>query len=159
KAPDPHAIPMKGTFTKKEYQQPDRYREQQQDKPNQLYSKSGPQLSSDMYAIQGSGKMGLGENAPFGNQFGAYAQILRNLVASKWRTPYTDAHTRPAPKVMVFFTLSGTGNIRGWQITQSRGIAPRAGWARRPFRDPPPSPPMPVQFPKDQTDIDFVFEL
>ena len=159
KAPDPHAIPMKGTFTKPQYQQPDRYRAQQQDNPNQLYSRSGAQMSSEMYAIQGSGKMGLGENAPFGNQFGAYAQILRNLVASKWRTTDIDAHIRTAPQVIVTFTLFRNGNITGLRISQSSGIAPLDRSAQRAILDASPFPPMPVQFPKDQTDIDFVFEL
>src|SRR5689334_16261424 len=67
---DPNALPVPGGFTKKQYAEVNKFREKQEDRPNQLYSTSGQQLSSDMFAIQGSGRMGLGENAPFGNQFG-----------------------------------------------------------------------------------------
>jgi periplasmic protein TonB len=159
KAQDPHAIPMKGTFTKRQYQEPDRYRAQQKDNPNQLYSKSGAQMNSEMFAIQGAGKMGLGENAPFGNQFGAYAQVLRNLVAGKWRTTDIDARIRTAPQVIVTFTLYRNGSISGLRISQSSGIPPLDRSAQRAILDASPFPQMPPQFPKDQTDIDFVFEL
>src|SRR5262249_54407795 len=125
KPPDPDAIPIKGGDTKKQYAQaPDKYRQQEKDVPNQTYSNSGRQPSSEMFAIQGSGKMGLGENAPFGNQFGAYAEILRNLVASKWRTQDIDPRLRTAPQVIVTFTLHRNGSVTNLHVSQSSGIAP-----------------------------------
>jgi periplasmic protein TonB len=163
KPPDPKAIPLKDsytkTYTKPEYARADKFREQQKDQTNQLYSRAGAQMSSQMFAIQGSGTMGLGENAPFGNQFGAYAQILRNLVASKWRTTDIDARIRTAPQVTVTFTLHRDGSISGLRISQSSGIPPLDRSAQRAILDASPFPKMPPQFPKDQTDIDFVFEL
>jgi periplasmic protein TonB len=160
KPPDPDAIPIKGGYTKKQYAQaPDKYRQQEKDVPNQIYSNSGRQLSSEMFAIQGSGKMGLGENAPFGNQFGAYAEILRNLVAGKWRTQDIDPRLRTAPQVIVTFTLHRNGSVTNLHVSQSSGIAPLDRSAQRAILDASPFPQMPPQFPKDQTDIDFVFEL
>jgi protein TonB len=157
--PDPDAIPIKGGYTKKQYAQPDKYRAQERDVPNQLTSNSGRQLSSDMFAMQGSGRMGLGENAPFGNQFGAYAETLRNIVASHWRTTDIDARLRTAPQVIVTFTLHRDGSVTNVHVTQSSGIAPLDRSGQRAILDSAPFPKMPPQFPKDQTDIDFVFEL
>ena len=37
-------------------------------------------------ALAGGGGVGVGNNSPFGNQFGAYADLLRNRVAQYWKT-------------------------------------------------------------------------
>ncbi len=157
---DPNSIPIPGGFTKKEYaQQVDKFREKQQDRPNQMYSTSGQQLSSDMFAMQGSGRMGLGENSPLGNQFGAYARILRDMVARKWRTTDIAANIRTAPPVIVTFTLDRDGSATNVHITQSSGNSALDRSGVRAILDAAPFPKMPPQFPKDRTDIDFVFEL
>jgi protein TonB len=161
KPPDPNSIPIPGGFTKRQYAPPppDKFRAQEKTIDNQLTSTSGRQLSSDMFAMQGSGKMGLGENSPFGNQFGAYAEMLRNLVASKWKTSDIDARIRTAPQVIVTFTLHRDGSVTNVHVTQGSGIAPLDRSGQRAILDAAPFPKMPPQFPKDQTDIDFVFEL
>jgi protein TonB len=156
---DPNALPVPGGFTKKQYAEVNKFREKQEDRPNQLYSTSGQQLSSDMFAIQGSGRMGLGENAPFGNRFGAYAEILRNLVASHWKTSDIDARIRTLPQAIVTFTLHRDGSITSVKLSQSSGNSALDRSAQRAILDSQPFPPMPAQFPKDQTGIDFVFEL
>jgi TonB family protein len=138
---------------------PDRYNEQRKDAPNQLTSTVGRQLSSDKMAIQGSGRMGLGENAPFGNQFGAYAEMLRNLVASKWQTGDVDARIRTAPEVTVTFLLRRDGSIGKPVVSKSSGLTELDRSALRAILDAAPFPRLPPQFPKDQTTIDFVFEL
>jgi protein TonB len=158
--PDPKAVPIPKTYTKKEYAQAqDKFREKERDPPNQLTSPNGRQASDPMYAIQGSGKMGLGENAPFGNQFGAYAEILRNLVARQWRTSEIDPRIRTAPQVIVTFTLHRNGSATNVHIAQSSGNTALDRSGQRAILDAQPFPPLPPQFPKDQVDIDFVFEL
>ncbi|HXA52451.1 MAG TPA: TonB family protein [Candidatus Acidoferrum sp.] len=156
---DPNALPIPGGFTKKQYAKVDKYREKQQDRPNQMYSNSGQQLSSEMFAMQGSGRMGLGDNSPLGNQFGAYARILRDMVASKWRTTDIAANIRTAPQVIVTFTLHRDGTATNVHVTQSSGNSALDRSGQRAILDAAPFPKMPPQFPKDQTDIDFVFEL
>lgn len=156
---DPKALPIPGGFTKKQYAQVDKFREKQQDRPNQMYSTSGQQLSSDMFAMQGSGRMGLGDNSPLGNQFGAYARILRDMVASHWRTTEIAANIRTAPQVIVTFTLHRDGSASNVHVTQSSGNSALDRSGVRAILDAAPFPKMPPQFPKDQTDIDFVFEL
>jgi protein TonB len=156
---DPNSLPIPGGYTKKQYAQVDKFREKQQDRPNQMYSTSGQQLSSDMFAMQGSGRMGLGDNSPLGNQFGAYARILRDMVASKWRTTDIAANVRTAPQVVVTFTLHRDGSASSVHVTQSSGNSALDRSGVRAILDAAPFPKMPPQFPKDQTDIDFVFEL
>jgi protein TonB len=155
---DPNALPIPGGFTKKQYAKQDKFREKQQDRPNQMYSTSGQQLSSDMFAMQG-GRMGLGDNSPLGSQFGAYARILRDMVASKWRTSDVAANIRTAPQVIVTFTLHRDGSATNVHVTQSSGNSALDRSGQRAILDAAPFPKMPPQFPKDQTDIDFVFEL
>ena len=161
KPPDPNSIPIPGGFTKRKYAEPppDKFRAQEKTIDNQLTSHSGRQLSSDMFAMQGSGKMGLGENSPFGNQFGAYAEILRKLVAEKWKTSDIDQKIRTAPEVTVTFTLHRDGSVANVHITKSSGNAALDRSGQRAILDAAPFPKMPPAFPKDQTDIDFIFEL
>jgi len=156
---DPNAMPIPGGFTKKQYAQVDKFREKQQDRPNQMYSTAGQQLSSDMFAMQGSGRMGLGDNSPLGNQFGAYARILRDMVASKWKTSDIAASIRTAPQVVVTFTLRRDGSASNVHVTQSSGNSALDRSGVRAILDAAPFPKLPPNFPKDQTDIDFVFEL
>jgi TonB family protein len=156
---DPNAMPIPGGFTKKQYAQVDKFREKQQDRPNQMYSTSGQQLSSDMFAMQGSGRMGLGDNSPLGNQFGPYARILRDMVAGKWKTSDIAASIRTAPQVIVTFTLRRDGSASNVHVTQSSGNSALDRSGVRAILDAAPFPKLPPNFPKDQTDIDFVFEL
>jgi protein TonB len=156
---DPNALAIPGGFTKKQYANVDKFRQKQEDKQNQLYSTSGQQLSSEMLAMQGSGRIGLGENSPFGNQFGAYARILRDRVAQAWNTSGIDAGVRTAPVVTVTFTLYRNGSISGTRVTRTSGIATLDRSALRAIADAAPFPQVPPQFPKDQIEIDFVFEL
>ncbi len=155
---DPNALPVPGGFTKKEYAQSNKFREQQKDVPNQLYSTAGQRLSSEMFNTTG-GRMGLGANAPFGTQFGAYAEILRNRVANAWRTSDIDARIRSAPLVTITFTLHRDGSVSGLHVSRGSGYLSLDRSAERAILDASPFPRMPPQFPKDQTDIDFVFEL
>jgi protein TonB len=155
---DPNALPVPGGFTKKQYAQVDKFREKQQDRENQLYSTAGQALSSDMFATPG-GRMGLGPNQPFGSQFGAYAEILRSRVANAWRTADIDAAVRTAPRVTVTFTLHRDGSVTDLRVSRSSGVGALDRSALRAIRDASPFPRVPPQFPKDQTDIDFIFEL
>ncbi|MBS1859237.1 MAG: TonB family protein [Acidobacteria bacterium] len=156
---DPNALPIPGGFTKREYAQVDKFRAQQKDRPNQLYSTSGQQLSSDMFAMQGAGRMGLGENSPLGSQFGAYARMLRDMVAAKWRTTDIDPRVRTLPEVVVTFTLHRDGSASNVHISQTSGNSALDRSGVRAIQEAAPFPRLPLQFPKDQTDIDFVFQL
>jgi protein TonB len=163
-APDPKAIPIPSRNAKFSRPSPaaalpDKWRASQKDLPNQLYSTSGTRVSTPDYALAGGGGVGVGNNSPFGNQFGAYADLLRNRVAQYWQTTTIDPRLRTAPQVSVTFTLHRDGSVTGIRVTQKSGINALDISAQRAIMDAVPFPPLPPQFPKNEAEIEFVFEL
>jgi len=109
--------------------------------------------------LAGGGGVGVGNNSPFGNQFGAYADLLRTRVAKYWQTTMIDPRLRTAPQVSVTFTLHRDGSATGIRITQKSGINALDISAQRAIMDAAPFPQLPPQFPKNEAEIEFVFEL
>jgi protein TonB len=136
---------------------PDKWRASQKDLANQLYSTAGTRVSTPDFALSGGGGVGVGTNSPFGNQFGAYADLLRNRVAQFWRT--TDVRASHAPVVGVTFTLHRDGSVNGIRISQRSGISALDISAQRAVMDAAPFPPLPPQFPKNEAEIEFLFQL
>ena len=90
-APDPKAIPIPSRDAKLTRPSPRRSAARQmarpqKDLPNQVYSTAGTRVSTPDFALAGGGGVGVGNNSPFGNQFGAYADLLRTRVAQYWKT-------------------------------------------------------------------------
>jgi protein TonB len=164
KAPDPAAVPLPSKNAKKKpswwiADQPDKFREKQKYNPNQLYSRSGPALSNPNMQIQGANGVGLsGSNSPFGNQFGAYADLLIQQVARVWNKPSADTRGS-VPRAIVSFTLHRDGTITDVKISQRSGIPALDYSAQRAIMDAAPFPQFPPGFNKTETGIDFVFEL
>jgi periplasmic protein TonB len=162
-APDPTAIPIPSRSAKSRPSPaaapPDKWRASQKDLPNQLYSTSGTRVTTPDYALSGGGGVGVGSNSPFGNQFGAYADLLRNRVAQFWQTTTIDPRLRTAPQVSVTFTLHRNGSVSGIRVSQKSGINALDISAQRAIMDAAPFPQLPPQFPKNEAEIEFVFEL
>jgi protein TonB len=161
-APDPKAIPIPSRNAKLSRPSPaaalpDKWRASQKDLPNQLYSPSGTRATTSDYALTGGGGVGVGNNSPFGNQFGAYADLLRNRVAQFWKT--TDIRATHAPVVGVTFTLRRDGTVTGVHITQRSGLSALDISAQRAVMDAAPFPQLPAQFPKNEAEIEFLFQL
>ena len=161
-APDPTAIPIPSRNAKLSRPSPaaalpDKWRASQKDLPNQLYSPTGTRASTQDYALTGGGGVGVGNNSPFGNQFGAYADLLRNRVAQYWKT--TDIRANHAPVVGVTFTLRRDGSVTAVHITQRSGISALDISAQRAVMDAAPFPQLPPQFPKNEAEIEFMFQL
>jgi protein TonB len=136
---------------------PDKWRASQKDLENQLYSRAGTRVSTPDFAMAGGGGVGVGNNSPFGNQFGAYADLLRTRVAQYWKT--TDVRANNAPVVGVTFILHRDGAVTGIRITQKSGIAALDLSAQRAILDAAPFPALPPQFPKNEAEIEFLFQL
>jgi protein TonB len=161
-APDPKAIPIPSRDAKLSRPSaaasvPDKWRASQKDLPNQLYSTVGTRVATPDYAVAGGGGVGVGNNSPFGNQFGAYADLLRNRVAQYWKT--TDIRANHAPVVGVTFTLRRDGSVTGIRISQRSGISALDISAQRAVMDAAPFPQLPPQFPKKEAEIEFLFQL
>lgn len=167
KAPDPNAIAI-GKLSKRKplperpYATPtNKFREQQKYNENQLYSTVGQAANSPAFAKPGGGGVGIGNNSPFGTQFGYYANIVQQTVARNWKTSGVDPRISAAPAVTVTFTIQKDGSVASGsvQIKQRSGIAPLDYSAQRAVLDSAPFPALPPGFPRSQADVELTFEL
>lgn len=166
KAPEPDAVPiLKNRSTRKRAMetataQPNKWREQQQDRPNQVYS-SGQAVSSPMYNMPGAGGVGIGTDSPLGTQFGWYAKLLRDQVAQHWKTTDIDARIRSAPQVAIAFTLLRNGALApgSVRVTTSSGNRTLDISAQRAIMDAAPFPELPPQYAQSQAVLELHFEL
>jgi protein TonB len=160
---EPEAIPLKGRSHPKtspvERSEPNTWRAKQQDRPNQLYSQTGPALVSPLYGQTGSGGVGVGTGSPFGNRFGNYVMILRQRVAEKWHTADIDPRIRTAPPAIVTFDLQRDGTVRNVRIEQSSGNRELDYSAQRAILDASPFPALPAAYERNDATIEFWFEL
>jgi protein TonB len=140
---------------------PNKYREQQQDLPNQVYSTSGQAAVSPMYGMTGGGGVGIGTHSPFGAQFGWYVNLLREQVARNWRTSELDPRLRTAPPVVVTFTIRRDGTVApgSVRISQRSGNQTLDFSAQRAILDAAPFQALPPQFQRSEAEIEFWFEL
>jgi len=136
-----------------------KYRAQQIDQPNQLYSSAGQALTSPMMGMTGSGGIGVGHGSPFGDRYGYYVDLLKQKVAQKWRTSDVDARIRSAPPAIVTFWIRRDGSAYGVRVAQSSGNIALDLSAQRAIADAAPFPPLPVGYDKNEVSIEFWFEL
>jgi TonB family protein len=160
---EPDALPIQSRSHPKQAETAksaqNKYRDQQQDRPNQLYSQSGQALVSPMIGQTGSGGVGLGLGTPFGNRFGNYVMILRQRVAEKWHTGDVDNRVRTAPPVIVTFDLMRDGSVRDVRVGQHSGNTALDYSAQRAIYDASPFPPLPAEYERNDAVIEFWFEL
>ena len=161
KTPPPDAIALKSErATTKRQPEPqvqpqiNKYREQQKYNDSQLYSTPGQRSSSSMYQMQGGGGVGLGDNSPFGEEFGTYANIIRDNIARAWKPMKTGGN----PSVVVTFTIQRNGSIANVKIATSSGNQGLDFSAQRAVLD-AQLPPLPDKFPRSQADVQMKFEL
>jgi protein TonB len=165
KAPDRDAIPIKSrNATRKTSErassQPNKFREQQQDRPNQLYTPGGAAVSSPMYNMQGGGGLQIGNDSPFGTQFGAYAKLLRDAVARHWSTSDFDSRLTVPPAVVTFvIRRDGSLTPGSVKITQRSGNASLDISAQRAILDAAPFPALPQGFTKNEAQVELRFNL
>lgn len=162
--PDPDAIAIKGKRQKKNTRAssaPNKFRAQQKDQPNQLYTSGGQAVSSPMIGMTGGGGVGVGTSSPFGTRFGYYAELLRRRIAEKWSTGDLDPRMRTAPLVTVQFVIRRDGSVpaNSVRIVQRSGISALDYSAQRAIYDAVPMPPLPPGFERNEAVVEFVFEL
>lgn len=165
KEPPPDAIPIKSRNAPKERSKaqsaPNKFRAKQHDLPNQLYSDSGQRVVSPMYGMTGGGGVAIGTNSPFGQQYGWYANLLRQKVAQNWRTAELDPRLHSAPQAVVTFTIERDGSVpaSSVRIAQTSGNAALDNSAQRAILDSIPFPALPAGLGRNSAEIEFVFEL
>jgi protein TonB len=163
---EPDAIPIPTKQKEKEKRKAERERPltaklpPQKRESNQMTSASGSQASAPLFApAAGSGGVGVGNGAPFGYQFGAYAAIVRDRVAAKWRTDAVEAGIRALPIATISFEISRDGRVRNIQVTQSSGNRALDYSAQRAITDAAPFPPLPLAYSGSSATVDFNFRL
>ncbi|MGA2147343.1 MAG: energy transducer TonB [Bryobacteraceae bacterium] len=158
---DVTAIPLKGETKKKKKKEvaaaPNKWREGQRDLPNQVYSDVGQALSSPMFERHGGGGIGVGNDSPFGTQFGWYAKLLCDKVGQSWRTNGLDSRSNVA---VVSFTIRRDGSLGGApRLTQRSGNDALDISAQRAILDAAPFPALPQQFNKNEAEVQMRFSL
>jgi protein TonB len=159
-SPDAVKLSLKKSKAKpaKEASAKTRFRPFDELEKNQIYSKSAPRLSSELFSQKpGSGTVGTGANTTLGTRFGGYAQQIQEQIARKWQTG--DVNVRSAPLVIATFDLMRDGSIRNLAILQGSGISALDFSVRRAIQDASPFPPIPPGFDKDHAKCEFTFEL
>lgn len=136
-----------------------RYRPPDAARDNQLTSTTGQRAVSPMFGVEGSGGVGTGTGSVFGARFGWYESLLRQRVASKWRTTEVDPRIRQLPVAIVTFTIRRDGSVTGLRLAQSSGNYALDTSAQRAILEAAPFPPLPPQFERDSAAVEFWFEL
>lgn len=158
KVPDEDAIPLKSRLAKKQPrpEAPQRYRSEPP-APNQVFSREAPAAVSPMFEKPGSGGVGVGPNSAFGNQFGAYADLVVQRVTQKWQT--TGLAGMQLPMVVVTFDILRDGSVRNPQIAQRSGNSTLDYSALRAVTDAGPFPPLPAGYSGGSTNVELRFQL
>lgn len=162
KQPEPDAVALKTKRMPK--RQSDIAASRQRYRPsepteNQVHSSTGQAAVSPMFSgAPGSAGVGVGPSSPFGNRFGAYAALMRDRVAEKWRTEGLNAQMQRMPAIVAFDILKN-GQVRNVRIFQSSGNAAVDFSAQRAILDASPFPPLPVGYGRDSASVELWFEL
>jgi protein TonB len=160
-APPPDAIPLPGKVKKQPPQKyelaQDNYRPKDLAMPNQIHSRTAPAAVSPMFAKAGSGQLAVGPNSPLGNEFGWYAQRIRDIIASKWNT--ADVTARPDAKTIITFVIERDGSVRAVDLGQASGSYTLDTSSKRAVLDANPLPPLPAGFHKSSAEIEIWFQL
>ena len=164
-AQDPNAIALKSRLAEKKkekapaYSEPNRFTATRKDTPNQAYTSVPQQVSNPMYQMQGGGGVGVGNNSPFGTMYGEYANRLRDQVARNWRTSDIPQQGPSAPQAAITFVLHRDGSVTNVRITGRSGNSAMDYSAQRAILDAAPFPPLPAGFPKNDPEVEFLFQL
>jgi protein TonB len=157
-APKPieKAVEIPQHMTKPQPKPTVQYRPQEHYAPNQVFSRTAPALVSPQIGLQGSGGVGIGPSSPFGTQFGAYAEQIRDLIARKWNKAGIQAPPTATAVISIRIGRDGSVQLTG---AQSSGIYQLDTSAKRAVLDANPLPPLPPGFPRSEANVDLLFRL
>ncbi len=124
---------------------------------NQLLSHIGQAAVSPMFEKPGSGGAGVGVNSAFGNQFGAYADLVVQRVTQKWET--NGLAGLQVPVAVITFDILRDGSVRNSKIAQSSGNNGLDYSALRAVMDAGPFPPLPYNYSGSSTSVELRFQL
>ena len=124
---------------------------------NQLLSRIGQAAVSPMFQKPGGGGVGVGPNSTFGNQFGAYADLVVQRVTNQWNT--NGLAGLNLPLAVVTFDIMRNGSVANVKIEQRSGNATLDFSAIRAVTDAAPFPPLPSNYSGSSTNVELRFQL
>ncbi len=110
-----------------------------------------------MFEKPGSGGAGVGVNSAFGNQFGAYADLVVQRVTQKWDT--SGLAGQHLPMAVITFKISRDGSVKNPQVAQHSGNSTLDFSALRAVTDAGPFPPLPSNYSGGEADVELRFQL
>lgn len=159
---DPEAIALKSNKQPRPSKQQTsryQYKSSEQLAQNRVRTTVGQAMSNPMYGTVGAGGVGVGTGTPFGNRFGAYADLLRRRISEKWRTSDVDPVVRSSRPAIVSFDIYRNGSVRNVRVVQSSGIPTLDLSARRAVLEAAPLPELPREFERESANVEFTFQL
>lgn len=161
---EPDAVPLKSRTlprrTSEMAASVQRFRPLPAEKSNQVFSNTGPVISSNFYASKaGSGAVRLGAPSALGAQFGWYEQLLSQKVDQHWHTDDVDPSLKSAPTVVVNFDIERDGSVRNLTVMQSSGYPTLDFSARRAVEEAAPFRALPDGFKKNSASVEIWFEF
>jgi protein TonB len=152
------AVPLPSRFAKRQPRPEASHPYHPQTIPeNQLLSHVGQAAVSPMFEKPGSGGAGVGVNNAFGNQFGAYADLVVQRITDKWQTGgLAGMHL---PIAIITFQIARDGSVKNPQIAQRSGNSTLDYSALRAVMDAGPFPPLPPNYTGSHADVELRFQL
>ena len=130
----------------------------QQQRENQLYSSEGQAASSPMYSMpHGGGSIGVGVGA-FGQQYGAYVNLIIQRIEEKWQTSNLDPRSQRTPAI-VTFEIRRDGSVSSPAVMQNSGNYNIDVSAQRAVLMAAPFPPLPPQYNGASASVEVRFNL
>jgi TonB family protein len=153
-----NAIPLPSKLAKKQPRPEASHTYRPQTIPeNQLLSHVGQAAVSPMFEKPGSGGAGVGVNNAFGNQFGAYADLVVQRITQKWDTGgLAGMHL---PMAVITFDILRDGSVKNAKVAQSSGNSALDYSALRAVMDAGPFPSLPPNYSGGQADVELRFQL
>ncbi len=126
-------------------------------KSNQVYSSVPQAAVTPMYGMKGSGGIDIGQDSVLGTRFGAYGDLIRDLVAQHWNR--SSVHALPSQKCAVSFTIARNGTVTNVLVSQASGNYLLDTSATRAVLDTNPLPALPREFDRNDVTVKLWFQL
>jgi len=154
KIPDENAIPIKSRNARRQPKPEVSQKWHPKLIPeNQVFSRIAPSAVSPMFQKPGAGGVGVGPNSTFGNQFGAYANLVIQRVTEKWQS----SGVFQGQAVIITFDIMRDGSVRSPKIAQGSGNPTLDYSALRAVTDAGPFPPLPADYNGSSTNVELRF--
>jgi protein TonB len=110
-----------------------------------------------MYAVQGAGGIDMGTASVLGFKYGAYVDLMRSKIASKWNT--ADVRALASQRVGITFTIARDGSVSDVKVSHASGSFDLDTSAHRAVLDANPLPALPAGVPRNEATVELFFQL